>query len=272
MSRSASWSARRSRSGSGWPICSGHYSRYRRAGRLRSAILSVSGEPRRALFEKGGRALAIIVAVERLADQHFDLGPLRFDIAGGESLQNAFRAGDRQRRVRADRHPERDRILDDIAVHDRIGEPHIARRGGVEQLAAVQDALGIGEADDRKQKPAFRDSVDRAEFGRRNAEPGAAMHDSEIAAQGNRATAADAGPGDRRDARLRQAADRLIAGADFTVIGGAAGAGGPRPRELADIRAGAEMSAGSGQHRQPDVAVGGDSAEGGGEVAPSLQV
>ena len=57
ISRSAFWSARRSRSGCVWPISEPRF-------RLVSP-----GEPRRALFEKRRGALAIILAVERFADQ-----------------------------------------------------------------------------------------------------------------------------------------------------------------------------------------------------------
>ena len=98
------------------------------SGRSLSRASLSPGEPRRALFEKRRGALAIILAVERFADQLLDLGPPGFDITGRERLQNALRAGDRQRCVRAHRRPERDRALDDFAVHDRVCEPHLARR------------------------------------------------------------------------------------------------------------------------------------------------
>ena len=219
---------------------------------LRSVALPVNA--RRPFLHKGGGAFAVILAVERrrIACRSMLGRPARLDIAAGELVEDRLHPGDRERRVGGHRGGEFDRGVDRVAIDEGVGKPHLAGRRRVMQLAAVEDALGVGEPDRRVEQAALADRVDRAELGRRDAEPGAAAQDAEIATERDRAAAAGARAFDRGDARLRQRADRGIGGRDRRLIGGAAGAVGTHAGELADIGPGAEMPAGAGQDHEPD--------------------
>src|SRR6185312_4487170 len=233
---------------------------------------SASAEARRALLHKGGGALAVIRAVERLADALLDPRPGLADIAARKLVEDRLHPGDGERRVGRHRGGEAQRGVDRVAVDKRVGETHLAGRVGVVQLAAEQDALGVGEADRRLQQMTFADRVDRAELCRRNAEAGAMAHDAKVAGERDGAAAAGAGSLDSGDTRLGQGADRGIGGLDGPLINRAAGAVGARPGEFADVGAGAEVAADAGQHDDPDAAVLGKAAKGGGEVAPRREV